>query len=57
MHKIPASHGNYGGCLKFWGENLAENFSGKLWRKTSAENFGGELLWKTLAENFGALQI
>jgi hypothetical protein len=45
MRKIPASHGNYGGCLKFWRKTLAENFSGKLWWKTSAENFGGKL-WR-----------
>jgi hypothetical protein len=27
MHKIPASHENYGGCLKLWRKTFAENLS------------------------------
>jgi hypothetical protein len=57
MHKIPASHENYGECLKFWRKILAENSGGKLWWKILAENFGGKFWRKTLAENFGASQI
>ncbi len=40
MHKIPASHENYGGCLKFWRKILAENSGGKFRRKILAENLG-----------------
>ncbi len=43
MHKIPASHENYGGCLKFWRKILAENLGGKFSRKILAENLGGNL--------------
>ncbi len=46
MHKIPESHENYGGCLKFWRKILAENLGGKFWQKILAENLGGKFLRK-----------
>jgi hypothetical protein len=51
MHKIPASHENCGGCLKFWRKNLAENSGGKFRRKILAENSCGKFRRKILAEN------
>ncbi len=50
MHKIPASHENYGG--KFWRKIYAENSGGKL----SQKNLGGKFWQKILAENLGASQ-
>jgi hypothetical protein len=56
MHKIPASHENCCGCLKFWRKIQAENNCGKFRRKILAENLGGKFRWKIPAENLGASQ-
>ncbi len=43
MHKIPASHENYGGCLKFWWKILAENLG-------ESQNLGGYTEFKLLVK-------